>query len=409
MQSASGDVDRSELHKEYGVFADSLAQAFLSAQIPIDTIIVSRPDTVYLPCDCADTTTTNPGPDPVDPIPPDSSGIKTFAYLATWDYNVGGHGNWGVIRRDEVDWDAFTHGILFASGVSATTCQPTQPGAWENVSPDRINAFVTDAQANQKKALMSLGGAGNSSGLISCLNNNPELLAQNLNAYMDQWGFDGIDIDAEPTGQVDPAGNLAFAQRFKELAPDKMLIAAINGGFDAMANASAYYDHINYMTYDLSGAWQGWYSWHNAAIYNPSGGSSRVNIPGSNTEYPNIESILNEMVSAGIPEEKVGFGISVDGYVWTGVTAPEQDAAGATRTYAPQDITYLTQDYGEEWQWDAAGQASYLSGNNTFVSVDNARAIRAKFDYARSKGINSIILWKYTTYQPVIEELKAQQ
>jgi len=332
--------------------------------------------------------------------------LTVYAYVATWDYNVGGHGNWGSLARAEVDWDAFDVGILFASGVDGAACTPTEPVEWNNVSPDRINAFVEDAALNGKPALMSLGGAGNSDGLIQCLNNSPGLLADNVSTYLDTWGFDGIDIDAEPTSQVQAAGLRTFAESFKTLKPNAILVAAVNGGLSAMAGASDYFDHINYMTYDLSGAWPGWYSWHNAAIFNPSGGSGVVNIPGSNTEYPNVHSILNDMVAAGIPESKVGFGISVDGYVWTGVTDPEQDAAGATRTFAPQDITILTANHGTDWQWDATAQASYLTGSNTFVSVDNAQAVQAKIDYARQRGITSIILWKYTEYQPIVEALK---
>lgn len=350
--------------------------------------------------------TPNPDPDPTpDPTPGD---VTTYAYVATWDYNVGGHGNWGTLRRDELDWDAFDVGILFASGVGSDGTI-NEPIAWNNVSPDRINTFVADAQAAGKKTIMSLGGAGNSEGLFAAIANNPETFADNCIAFCDAWGFDGIDIDAEPTGQVDGPGLLTFAQRFKTQRPDLMLIAAINGGFDQMAGASDYFDHINYMTYDLSGAWPGWYSWHNAAIFDPNGATG-TNIPGSNTEYPNVASILDEMVAAGIPEEKCGFGISVDGYAWTGVTAPEQDAAGATRTWAPQDISVLVSNYNiTEWLWDDNAKASYASPDaDTFISVDNARGIAAKYDYARQRGITSIIYWKYSEYPEVVNEMKKQ-
>lgn len=353
-----------------------------------------------------DTTDTTP-PDTTDPVqPPVQSGdVNVYAYIATWDYNVGGHGNWGSIRRDEVDWDSFTHGILFASGVGQ--CSIPEPTAWENISPDRINAFVADAQANGKVAMMSFGGAGNSAGLFYSIENCPVQLAELMSDYMTRWGFQGIDIDAEPTSRVDEAGLIAFAQRFRELQPNAVLVAAINGGESQMAAASEYFDAINYMTYDLSGAWPGWYSWHNAAIYDPNGGTG-TNIPGSNTEYPNIHSILADMSSAGIPTDKLGFGVSVDGYDWTGVTAPEQNAANATRTFAPQDITRLTNEYGTDWIMDENAGVSYLSGANTFVSVDNAQTVANKFDYARENGIKHIIWWKYTEYQPIVEEFKRQ-
>lgn len=327
----------------------------------------------------------------------DDLGMWVSGYVASWNYNVGGHGNWGNTQRDELNWDAFTHGIFFAQTISGSTCAPNEAEAWENVSPDRLNAFVEDANTHGVPAIMSFGGAGNEA-FAECIENQPEVIANGIADFVEQWGFDGADIDPEPAPQ--PESFQVFMQHLRDRLPDAIMTgAAMSGADDAFAATHEHFDQINIMSYDLSGAWQGWYSWHNSAVYNPSGGSEEVNIPGSGTEYPNIEQLVNRFHQAGIPLEKLGFGIDLYGYVWTGVNAPQQDADGATRRFGETSYDDLVDEFpgiASNPQWDEQAQAAWYGTDDQFVSFDNEQTIDAKFDYARSKGVGGMIVWEIT-------------
>ena len=322
--------------------------------------------------------------------------IWVSAYIASWNYNVGGHGNWGNTRRSDLDWNSFTHAIFFAQTISGSTCQPNVPAAWENVSPDRLNAFTEDANQYGVPAIMSFGGAGNGA-FMDCIEEQPEVIADGIADFVEEWGFDGADIDAEPVR--DHPNYDVFITHLRERLPNAILTAAINAAPSLFARVHDKFDQINMMTYDLSGAWQGWYSWHNAAIYNPSGGTERITIPGSSTEYPNIEQWVNRYHEAGVPLDKLGFGIDLYGYVWTGVNAPEQNASGAERRFGETSYDNLVDEFpgiATDPEWDENAQASWYGTDNQFVSFDNEQTIRAKFDYAREKGVSGMIIWEYT-------------
>jgi len=329
-------------------------------------------------------------------------------YVASWNYNVGGHGNWGNTAREDLNWDSFTHGIFFAQGISAGTCQPNPAIAWDNVSPDRINAFVSDAAANDVPAIMSFGGAGNEA-FMDCIESSPETVANGIADFVQQWGFDGADLDAEPVR--DHPNYDVFIQTLRQRLPNAIITAAVNGAPTLFARVHPHFDQINIMTYDLSGAWEGWYSWHNSAIFSAGDGGAPKNIPGSSTEYPNVEQWVNRFHDAGVPLEKLGFGIDLYGYVWTGVNAPQQDAAGAQRRFGETSYDNLVAEFpgiASSPQWDADAQAAWYGTSNQFVSFDNQQTIDAKFEYARQKGVGGMIVWEYggspNTLIPYIEQ-----
>ncbi|MFN1835757.1 glycoside hydrolase family 18 protein [Balneola sp. MJW-20] len=321
--------------------------------------------------------------------------IWVTGYVASWNYNVGGHGNWGNTPRQELNWNAFTHAVFFVQTISASTCQPRVPEAWENISPDRLNAFVQDAEANDVPSIMSFGGAGNEA-FMDCIESDPERVADGIADFVNTWGFDGADIDAEPVR--DHPNYDVFINHLRDRLPDAILTAAVYGGTSSLfARLHEKFDQINIMTYDLSGAWEGWYSWHNSPIYSANG--TPTNIPGTGREYPNVEMLVNRFQNAGVPLSKIGFGIDLYGYVWTGVSAPEQDASNATRRWRETSYDNLVEEFpgiAQNPNWDEGAQAAWYGTDNQFVSFDNKRTIDAKFDYAIEKGVGGMIVWEIT-------------
>lgn len=324
----------------------------------------------------------------------ENNDIWVSAYIASWNYNVGGHGNWGNVSRSDIDWDSFTHAIFFAQTISGSTCRPNEPAAWENVSPDRINAFVEDANANSVPAIMSFGGAGNDA-FMDCIESEPLTIADGIADFVETWGFDGADLDAEPVR--DHPNYEVFLDRLRERLPEALIVAAVNGAPTLFGRVYDQLDQINIMTYDLSGAWEGWYSWHNSAIF--SAGGEPTNIPGSGTEYPNVEQWVNRFNSAGVPLEKIGFGIDLYGYVWTGVNAPQQNASNATRRFGETSYDQLVDEFpgiATNPEWDEGAKAAWYGTDNQFVSFDNEQTIREKFAYAYDRGVGGMIIWEYS-------------
>jgi len=166
------------------------------------------------------------------------------------------------------------------------------------------------------------------------------------------------------------------------------------------------------MTYDMSGAWPGWVTWHNAPIY--SGGYT---FPSTGGPVPSAEGSVAAYVGAGVPAGKVGIGIDFYGYVWAGgdgtptggATAPRQAYTTAPTvtgnvSYADIVATYYQASLRH---WDADAQAVYLSidqtgsANDKFISYDDEQTAQAKVAYVRSRGIGGMIIWELSGgYRP---------
>jgi len=156
---------------------------------------------------------------------------------------------------------------------------------------------------------------------------------------------------------------------------------------------------------DLSGAWPGWLTWHNSAVYD---GGTRF--PGTGAPLPSIHDRVLSFLAAGIPAAKLGVGIDFYGYVWNGgsgtpsggVTGPRQSWEAAP--WVKDNVAYsLIMDSlykPQYYRWDTAAQAAYLSIDNSgssddkFVSYDDDAACRAKIAYVRQYGLGGVILWE---------------
>jgi chitinase len=182
-----------------------------------------------------------------------------------------------------------------------------------------------------------------------------------------------------------------------------LTIAAMEGSGSAIGPVSQNFDQINIMTYDMSGAWQGWVVWHNSPIYD--GG---LKFPGTSKLVPSADGDVKSFVAAGIPANKIGIGADFYGYVWSGVTTPRQ--TWSTTPSVTDNVAYsqlMTTYAGNPVLWDSVAQAAYISvttGSGKFISLDNARTMAAKATYVKDKGIGGIILWElgggYRSTQP---------
>ncbi|MBI5543544.1 MAG: glycoside hydrolase family 18 protein [Deltaproteobacteria bacterium] len=346
---------------------------------------------------------TLPGPD-----------LWITAYIAGWNLNVPPNAAYGTMPGTAVDYSAFTHGILFALGVESdgTLCCIAD---WDTFAPDRIRSTISGGHAVHRPILFSIGGAGNTefATAIATPGTRTTLVGEVVNV-LSTYGFDGVDLDMEPIG----LGDEAHYQRFVEelvpalaakttpLLPRPLLTAACGSGNAAMfASLAGSFDQINLMTYDMSGAWGGWVTWHNSPLFD--GG---YRFPSTNGPVPSANRMVDEMIAAGVPARKIGIGLDLYGYVWKGgagtatggVTAPRQEWTNAPTVESNVSYADILANYyqASRYHWDSQAEAAYLSiddpsnANDRFVSYDDETTAQKKVDYVRTKGIGGMILWE---------------
>jgi chitinase len=326
------------------------------------------------------------------------------AYYAGWQ-----QGNqWSYhLRPQDIDYGAVTHIIHFSLG-------PKEDGTLDdvgnNVVAENASTLIALAHAAGKKVLICVGGWNSESGFgPATLNPIRARFITNLLALVKSRGYDGIDIDWEP---VSPQYHRQYALFIQDLRaamtamnPNLLLTAATQAEPAMFAGIHQLLNQINLMTYDLSGAWPSWVTWHNSPVYN--GG---YRFPSTGGPLPCIDDMVNKYIAAGIPKSKLGIGVDFYGYTWNGgngtttggVTAPRQEwrVAPWVKDNVPYHQIMETFYQPQYYRWDSAAEAAYLSIDSAgspedkFISYDDETACRKKIEYTKNKGIGGVILWE---------------
>lgn len=372
-----------------------------------------------------------------------TSNAWVSAYLSSWHHLAGDAdkdgtacGNWGELSTAAIDWTAFTHLIYFVLSVEADGSVGSNVGCYEDLNADRLTEIVAAAHANGKPILISVGGGGSYDAFSSAIRpENRGKLVDNIVQFATQWDFDGVDIDMEPLHSGDLDNYTAFVRQLSSALSastspllSKPLLFLVTGASHAQmfAELAPYADQINLMTYDLSGAWPGWITWHNSPIYN--GGHT---FPSTGGELPCANSQVEAFVAGGVPAQKIGIGIDFYGYRWSGgegtptggATAPRQAYSAAPTVTSGIPYRSILADYfsTSAYRWDDEAKAAYLfadesgSANDFFLSYDDETTCAEKLDYVRQKGIGGVIIWElsggylpegYAVRDPLLQAVK---
>lgn len=326
-----------------------------------------------------------------------SSGVWVTGYYPGWRQSR--------MAPADIDYGALTHVIHFS-------VVPREDGslnaAVNLMTPANVKAAVTAAHAAGRKILFSVGGQNSRSGFVGAMS-APRRAAfvEALLAYMSAGGYDGIDVDMEEVRPEDARDFTRFILELRakldRIEPRPLLTAAVLWEPRLFARLAANFDQMNLMTYNLSGPYPGWVVWHSGALYD---GGRRF--PDGETRLPSVDGLVDRFSAAGVPREKLGIGLSYNGYIWRGpdVKGPgegwQAPPAMKTAPYFTLAETYGIREHDETspgYRWDARAQAAYLSipaegsEDPLFVSYDNAASARAKLDYVRTKGLGGVIVW----------------
>ncbi|MGH2568586.1 MAG: glycoside hydrolase family 18 protein, partial [Bacteroidota bacterium] len=326
------------------------------------------------------------------------------AYYAGW---MQGWSNNGYLPAQNIDYSAVTHIIHFS-------LVPRADGTFNSdansITPTNSAELLKYAHAAGRKVIVSVGGWNTDVAFRGATSSSTlNTFVNNLVNFMKSRGYDGIDIDWEILQSSDAAQYQNFIRvlrtELNKISPRPLLTAATAWQGSIFGPIASEFDQINIMTYDLAGAWPGWVTWHNAAIYD--GG---YKFPSTGKAVPSANGMVDSFIAAGVPAAKIGIGIDFYGYVWNGGAGTSTGGATEPRqswTTAPtvqSNVPYYTimkNHYQPQYyRWDNAAQASYLSIDNTgstsdkFISYDDETTVLKKVEYARTKKIGGVIIWE---------------
>ncbi|HEV8538635.1 MAG TPA: glycosyl hydrolase family 18 protein [Bacteroidota bacterium] len=335
---------------------------------------------------------------------PAQSGQWVSAYYAGWSQ---GWNNNGVLPAEEIDYSAVTNIIHFSL---VPNSDGTLDYSSNSITQTNSSALLQAAHAAGKKVSICVGGWATDGGFAGATSvANRASFVANLVSFITSRGYDGIDIDWEPLSSSDGTQYTAFITALRTalnlINPRPLLTAATAWQPSILAQVQSKFDQINIMTYDLAGAWPGWVTWHNSALYD--GGYT---FPSSGGRVPSSDGMVDEFIASGISAAKLGIGIDFYGYVWNGgsgtpkggVTEPRQSWSSEPSVRSNVPYSAIMQDYYQSQyaRWDAAAQASYLSIDNAgsaddkFISYDDETTCQKKVQYAKTKGIGGTIIWE---------------
>jgi chitinase len=211
-------------------------------------------------------------------------------------------------------------------------------------------------------------------------------------------GYDGVDLDMEPIDSSDAKDFVPFVQDLRAamdaLDPGWLLTAAVGWNEKAYGPVAKLLDRVNIMTYDLSGPWPGWETWHNTPLSNGGKAFASTGAP-----MPSCQTLYNEAVAAGAPKAKLGIGIVFYAYVWSGADGPNQPIGGVQVKANMPWFEMMDTLYATKYEkWHKGPQAPYLSigsgAAGKFVSYDNEASIAAKIAWAKQQGLAGVIIWE---------------
>jgi chitinase len=302
----------------------------------------------------------------------------------------------------EIDWSGLTH-LAVAFYLPDTQGNIDESISQGSAGPALARSLVTAAHQAGKKILASLGGSQSQSmwqGSTSPANR--ATFEKNLKNLVTSYGFDGLDLDWEPFDAGDHAALQALATDLRAQMPTIAITMPIgcenNNSPDDLSffgTLAAQVDRLNLMSYGVSGAWQGWKSWHSSPLH-----------WNHDTATPiAIDSSVDDYLQAGVPPAKLGIGSGFYGECYSSpVTAPDQALGASTVVASDGTMSYANIMSGfyssRAAKWDPTAMVPYLSfaspqGSQgcTYITYEDAQAIAAKGTYAKSRGLGGVIIW----------------
>ncbi|MBU1020596.1 MAG: InlB B-repeat-containing protein, partial [Firmicutes bacterium] len=229
--------------------------------------------------------------------------------------------------------------------------------------------------------------------------------ADNIVAMINEYGFDGVDIDWEtPT----TSESLRFTKlmsviytKVKANNPNHLVTAAIAGGmwqpprYD-LENSHQYLDYINMMTYGMVSN-NGYYQ---NALSKSTTYANPAYLAGKTLTSCSIEESIAIYHTYGIPNSKIIVGVAFYGikqartYDEASQTWSSWVNAGSV-SYTSISENYLNNSSYKYYFDNDAGVPYIVKTDGTlFISYDNFRSIAAKSEFIIANGLGGMMYWE---------------
>lgn len=361
-------------------------------------------------------------------------GVTVIGYFAQWGIYARDYQVWEIPEAIDVVqyafWDVAEDGKLVSPDAYADlehhncseSLDPMCSGGslpWDDALPyyGNLRALNMLQQTRGTKVVLSLGGWTLSSNFSSVAADpsRRQVLAEACRDAIEQYGFDGIDLDWEfpveggnniPQTPEDRENFTTLVAEIREaIGEDKILSAAVspNPGHAAHIDGAAVtevFDYVSVMAYDYHGAWDP-VTGHNAPL-NPQAGDGDFN----------VTKTVEAWNASGFPMAQLMLGVPWYGRSWQGVSCESMgdsssglgcEASGAgpgTWEDGVLDYQDVRTNYLGATGWvstfDDATQTPILYNPDLgrFVTYDDARSIEAKVDYAAGNEMGGLMIWE---------------
>ncbi|KAI0971243.1 carbohydrate-binding module family 18 [Xylaria arbuscula] len=352
---------------------------------------------------------------------------RIIGYYEGWKYNADCSG----VSIRNIPVGSLTH-LHLAFGYIT-------PGSYDiAMMPGVPDSVITDVMALKQhnpgiKMIISLGGwtfsdNGNDTqpvfgDIVSSTGNQLKFISKLL-AFVNQYGFDGVDFDWEYPGAGDRGGNpvdgtnfekFLFALELINLTLPKRLVVSFTTPtsywylqhFDLAASIQ-WVDWTNLMAYDLHGTWDG-----------PEDQIGKIIL--AHTNLTEISTALSLFWRNGVDPAKINLGIGfygrsfqlADPNCWQpgcpfkgGADAGECSGQSGILSY--NEITNIIKKYDIDPYWDEDNAVKYLTwGGDQWVSYDDRDTFQQKIKYANTQGLGGLLIWAVDQDTPELDAMQA--
>jgi chitinase len=261
--------------------------------------------------------------------------------------------------------------------------------------------LLTKAHNNGVKVLLLLGG--DFTGMETTTGGLPALLT-NLKAFIQEYGYDGVDIDWEyPANDQDSAFFHSLMLGLRSILPTPQYLISADvapwGGDYDFADTQYILDYYNIMTYDCAGPWTDSAQLNSAIFPDPNNPEPYDCEPGGS-----VKEAIDIYEGLGISPAMLNIGTPFYGYVYHKVNAlwgscPNQDCSNSVvsqnyGTFFKQRINAM----GWRTYYDPYALVPYMlkaDGSNGFITYDDAASTFYRVWYTDwSRGLGGTFIWE---------------
>ncbi|KAI6174674.1 Cht7 [Aphelenchoides bicaudatus] len=327
------------------------------------------------------------------------NGTVRGCYLANWAQHLKGAGKFNIAQN-------YIPGIcthIFYAFASVDDTFNLKPTDNLDLDPNAGYAQLKLLKQNdsQLKTLISVGGGGFKGKIFAQIASDPKNLqtfAQNTVNYMQQYGFDGVDLDWEFPKASQKDAFSAILKALKNATNGQYLVTAavsayipqIKKSYD-LAAVEAALDYMNVMAYDYHGNWEK---------------RTGVNAPLYSKDKLNINRSIQYLLKQGFNASKMVLGMPTYARGWTLKSGRSGQGIGA-KAKGPSPKGPITKTKGElayfeicklikkggKKKWNKKTKTPYVQYKNKWYTYENPKSITQKVKYAQQNKLAGVFVW----------------